>query len=156
MRYTAHYNSSIGTIIITQEEDAIVSLVFSEDAGYADGLVTPLLRDCARWLDDYFAGKNPDPAEIPVHTPGTPFQKTVWQILMEIPYGQSRTYGQIAKQISAKMSAQAVGGAVGSNPVSIIVPCHRVLGTNRRLTGYEFGLDIKRALLELEGIHYRG
>lgn len=152
MRYSAQYISPAGTVVITQEDDAVISLVFSEDVACTDGLVSPLLRKCFWWLDDYFAGKKPDPARIPLRLSGTPFQQQVWQILKTIPYGQTMTYGQIAKQISPNMSAQAVGGAVGSNPVSIIVPCHRVLGAGGRLTGYEFGLDIKRALLDIEDI----
>ena len=155
MRCTAYYASPVGTIAVTQEDDAIVSLVFTDNATSSEAPVTPLLCDCFRWLDDYFAGKNPDPQQIPVRLSGTPFQQEVWDILKSIPYGQSMTYGQIAKQISPKMSAQAVGSAVGSNPVPVIVPCHRVLGTGGKLTGYEFGLAIKRALLDLEEIPYR-
>lgn len=155
MHCTGIYKSPLGTILITQEEDAIVSLVFSEVSDNEGFTATSLLQRCYAWLDDYFAGKQPDPASIPISLSGSAFQQQVWRILQQIPYGQSITYGQIAKQIDPKMSAQAVGGAVGRNPVSIIVPCHRVLGAGGRLTGYEFGLDIKRALLDLDGIPYK-
>ena len=116
----------------------------------------PLLADVKRWLDIYFAGKEPD-FDLPLNPTGTDFQKSVWSILCTIPYGKTMTYGQIAAQIAAergiaRMSAQAVGGAVGHNPLSIIVPCHRVVGMNGSLTGYGGGIDRKIKLLTLEGI----
>lgn len=106
------------------------------------------------WLDQYFSGQVPE-TEVPIHLVGTDFQKEVWRILCEIPYGQTTTYGQIARQIARQrgkktMSAQAVGGAVGRNPISILVPCHRVIGTDGSLTGYAGGLDKKVFMLELE------
>jgi len=115
-----------------------------------------VLVQACNWLGIYFSGKEP-PFMPPVHLKGTPFQLEVWRILQEIPYGTTATYGDIAKEVAkrmgkAKMSAQAVGGAVGSNPVSIIVPCHRVIGAHGRLTGYQGGIHLKTALLELEGL----
>ena len=109
------------------------------------------------WLDAYFAGQNPDVSGLKLALEGTAFRKMVWNILREIPYGETRTYGQIAAEIAAQrgtktMSAQAVGGAVGHNPISIIIPCHRVLGADGSLTGYAGGVDKKQFLLELEGI----
>lgn len=106
------------------------------------------------WLDIYFSGREPDFMP-PLSTKGTPFQETVWEILRKIPYGKVISYGEIARQIAEKkgigsMSAQAVGGAVGRNPVAIIVPCHRVVGSDGKLTGYAGGLDKKEALLKLE------
>ncbi len=155
MQNRAIYSSPIGKILITEADGAITSLVFSDCDVHLSPAESPALQDTVHWLDDYFAGKAPDPAQIPLRLSGTGFQQQVWQILRSIPYGKSLTYGNIAKRISPKMSAQAVGGAVGRNPISIIVPCHRILGAGSRLTGYAFGLDRKIALLELENIPYR-
>ena len=115
----------------------------------------PVFNETMRWLDTYFSGKSPDFTP-PLHMIGTPFQTNVWNILLTIPYGKTTTYGEIAKQIAVKMglprmSAQAVGGAVGHNRISIIVPCHRVLGVHGELTGYAGGIDKKRYLLNIEG-----
>lgn len=115
---------------------------------------TPVLTDTKRWLDTYFSGREPDFAP-PLHLIGTTFQNEVWQILLTIAYGQTMTYGEIAARIAARrglahMSAQAVGGAVGHNAISIIVPCHRVVGSDGSLTGYAGGLERKIALLHLE------
>ena len=115
---------------------------------------TPVLLETTQWLDVYFAGKEPDFTPL-LHLVGSDFRQAVWNILLSIPYGRTMTYGQIAKQLAKntgidKMSAQAVGGAVGHNPISIIVPCHRVVGASGSLTGYAGGLDKKIALLELE------
>lgn len=117
----------------------------------------PILAQTRLWLDSYFRQKNPNPHAIPLQPIGTAFQLIVWQILAQIPYGQVTTYGEIARQVAKrlgkpKMSAQAVGGAVGCNPISIIVPCHRVVGAAGKLTGYAGGLDKKRFLLCLEGV----
>lgn len=112
------------------------------------------MLETTQWLDVYFAGKEPDFTPL-LHLVGSDFRQAVWNILLSIPYGRTMTYGQIAKQLAKntgidKMSAQAVGGAVGHNPISIIVPCHRVVGASGSLTGYAGGLDKKIALLELE------
>ena len=109
-----------------------------------------------RWLDVYFSGREPD-FSVPLHLVGTEFQKEVWEILRSIPYGHTTTYGEIAKQIAAKkglphMSSQAVGGAVGRNEISVIVPCHRVVGSNGSLTGYAGGMEKKVKLLTLENV----
>ena len=114
-----------------------------------------MFEHAKQWLDVYFSGREPD-FKVPLHFIGTDFQKEVWEILYSIPYGQTTTYGEIAKQLAAKrglehMSAQAVGGAVSHNEISILVPCHRVVGTNGSLTGYAGGIDKKIALLKLEG-----
>ena len=113
-----------------------------------------IIADTRHWLDIYFSGKNPDFTP-PLHPSGSAFRQEVWQILLHIPYGKTMTYGKIAKKLEAthshtKMSAQAVGGAVGHNEISIIIPCHRVVGTSGSLTGYAGGIDKKIALLELE------
>ncbi|MDR1587578.1 MAG: methylated-DNA--[protein]-cysteine S-methyltransferase [Treponema sp.] len=115
---------------------------------------TALFKALRAWLAAYFAGENPAP-DLPLAPRGSPFQQEVWRLLREIPYGQRTTYGDIAARIArgrglASMSAQAVGGAVGHNPLSLLIPCHRVLGSAGRLTGYAGGLDKKKALLELE------
>ena len=116
----------------------------------------PIFEKVKEWLDIYFSGKEPD-FTVPLHFTGTDFQNEVWEILCTIPYGQTISYGEIAKQIAAKkglprMSAQAVGGAVGHNEISIIVPCHRVVGTNGSLTGYASGIEKKVELLKLENV----
>lgn len=115
---------------------------------------TPAITEAKRWLDIYFAGKEPDFLP-PLHPTGSAFRQSVWEILLKIPYGQTITYGDIARQLAAKrglanMSAQAVGGAVGHNEISVIIPCHRVVGANGSLTGYAGGIDKKIKLLELE------
>jgi methylated-DNA-[protein]-cysteine S-methyltransferase len=128
---------------------------------------TPLFDDLRLWLADYFSGelgkkgekeKRPE-FSLPLKTRGTAFQSAVWALLLEIPYGKTTTYGALAKQIAqsrgiSTMSAQAIGGAVGSNPISILIPCHRVIGAGGGLTGYASGLARKRALLELEGYFF--
>ena len=116
---------------------------------------TPALTEAKRWLDIYFAGKEPDFLP-PLHPAGSAFRQSVLEILLKIPYGQTITYGDIARQLAARrglanMSAQAVGGAVGHNEISVIIPCHRVVGANGSLTGYAGGIDKKIKLLKLEG-----
>lgn len=159
MIYTAHYNSPLGGITLTSDGMALTGLYFDGERDFPDlspgrKKDLPLFGEVMRWLDLYFAGKEPDfsPALNPT---GTAFQMSVWAILRTIPYGETTTYGAIAKRLEKKtgkrMSAQAVGGAVGRNPISIIVPCHRVIGANGSLTGYAGGLDKKEYLLELEG-----
>ncbi|MDO4664512.1 MAG: methylated-DNA--[protein]-cysteine S-methyltransferase, partial [Erysipelotrichaceae bacterium] len=116
----------------------------------------PLFNQVKHWLDLYFSGKNPS-FTLPLHRIGTPFQKEVWNMLCTVPYGKTITYGELAKQIAQKkglshMSAQAIGRAVGKNPISIVVPCHRVVGAKGTLTGYAAGIEKKEELLKLEGI----
>ena len=159
MIYTAHYNSPLGGITLTSDGMALTGLYFDGERDFPDlspgrKKDLPLFGEVMRWLDLYFDGKEPDfsPALNPT---GTAFQMSVWAILRTIAYGETTTYGAIAKRLEKKtgkrMSAQAVGGAVGRNPISIIVPCHRVIGANGSLTGYAGGLDKKKYLLELEG-----
>ena len=116
-----------------------------------------MLQAAKRWLDRYFAGKKPEISELPLAPMGSAFQQGVWELLCEIPYGQVTTYGEIAKKMAARMgkssmSGQAVGGAVGHNPISIIIPCPRVVGANGSLTGYAGGIKKKVKLLEHEGV----
>ena len=159
MIYTAHYTSPLGGITLASDGMALTGLYFDGERDFPDlspgrKKDLPLFGEVMRWLDLYFDGKEPDfsPALNPT---GTAFQMSVWAILRTIAYGETTTYGAIAKRLEKKtgkrMSAQAVGGAVGRNPISIIVPCHRVIGANGSLTGYAGGLDKKEYLLELEG-----
>ena len=158
-------SSPLGEITLVAHDSALVGLWIDNQKHYAQNLQlgrvdtqeTPVLTQTKSWLDAYFRGENPDPHRLPLDPSGSEFQLAVWRILATIPYGTLTTYGAIAKQIACefhkpKMSAQAVGGAVGRNPISIIVPCHRVVGATGNLTGYAGGLDKKRFLLQLEGV----
>jgi methylated-DNA-[protein]-cysteine S-methyltransferase len=160
MIYTS-LKSPLGEITASAENDALTGLWFIGQKYYPADRDTwtydpkhPIFIELHQWLEDYFAGgRNID---LPKLGPkGTAFQKTVWEILLEIPYGSITTYGEIAKRIANSkglysMSAQAVGGAVGHNPISILIPCHRVVGADGSLTGYAGGLDKKKALLHIE------
>ncbi|GFH42099.1 methylated-DNA--protein-cysteine methyltransferase [Lactococcus hodotermopsidis] len=117
----------------------------------------PVFDLAKKWLDSYFCGKKPTIADLPLAPIGSDFRQRVWQILCDIPYGKLITYGEIAQKLAMemgkeKMSSQAVGGAVGHNPISLMIPCHRVVGSNGSLTGYAGGIDVKRRLLEFEGV----
>lgn len=161
MNYFQTYQSPVGRLTMVSDGKALTGLAFEEQR-YFDVKVPvdatekdlKVFEDTKKWLDLYFQGK--DPHFLPdISLQGTEFRRRVWQILLQIPHGEVVTYGEIARQIAeakgiVKMSAQAVGGAVGHNPISIIVPCHRVIGTNGSLVGYGGGLDRKIALLQLE------
>ena len=146
MQYTSHYCSPIGDSRLAADDIGLTGLWFDGQKYFAlyldkkhEEKEVPLFEKVKQWLDIYFSGKEPD-FTVPLHFTGTDFQNEIWEILCTIPYGQTMTYGEIAKQIAVKkglprMSAQAVGGAVGHNKISIIVPCHRVVGTNGSLTG---------------------
>ena len=161
MTFLQHYDSPLGGILLAADESGLTGLWFDGQKYFARGLSaerteqnTPALADAQRWLDIYFTGREPDFLP-PLHPIGSAFQQSVWDILLQISYGQTITYGEIARQLAAKqglsrMSAQAVGGAVGHNEISIIIPCHRVVGTNGSLTGYAGGIEKKVKLLELE------
>lgn len=165
MDYIHHYTSPIGQITMASDGRALVGLWFDGQKYFADTLDCsasmaeadlPIFKLTDEWLDIYFSGKAPDFTP-PLEMRTTPFRKAVWEIMLTIPFGQTMTYGQIAEQIArrrglAKMSAQAVGGAVGHNSISLIIPCHRVLGAHGALTGYAGGLDKKHHLLMLEGV----
>ena len=161
MQYTCHYQSPLGDILLASDDIGVTGLWFDGQKYYAYNMVPPVeeketaaLIEAKRWLDVYFSGKEPD-FQPPIHFVGTPFQCEVWEILQTIPYGRTITYGQIARRLAEKrglphFSSQAVGGAVGRNHISLIVPCHRVVGADGSLTGYAGGVKRKVALLELE------
>ena len=161
MTFIQHYNSPLGGILLAADEIGLTGLWFDGEKYFADNLPkvhteqeTPILSETKRWLDLYFTGTEPDFLP-PLHPIGSAFRQAVWKILLQIPYGQTTTYGEIARQLAEQrglthMSAQAVGGAVGHNGISILIPCHRVVGTNGSLTGYAGGISTKVKLLELE------
>lgn len=161
MQYIHYYNSPIGLIIISADDIGLTGIWF-EGQKYCEKYLekeyiymkTDVLQSTIDWLDTYFSGDQPTSA-IPMHIMGSDFEKTVWKILKDIPYGYTKTYGEIAREIAeekgiVRMSAQAVGGAVGRNRFAILIPCHRVLGAKGELTGYAAGIERKNYLLELE------
>ena len=167
MIYTTEYASPLGVMTLSCDGEAVTGAWFNGQRYFGSVLPkktekkeTSLLRDAKRWLDVYFSGREPDFLP-PLRYDQTPFRKAVCDIMLTIPYGKTMTYGEIAAEAArqqglAKMSAQAVGGAVGHNPISLMIPCHRVVGTNGSLTGYGGGIQRKKALLELECADMRG
>lgn len=167
MKYMMTYRSSMGDITLASDGEVLTGLWLEGQKYYARGLERareekdfPVFRQATEWLDIYFSGKEPGFTP-PLLLQGSDFRKEVWAILTAIPYGRTRTYGDIARELAQKrrlprMSAQAVGGAVGHNSISIIVPCHRVVGANGNLTGYAGGIEKKIALLKLEGVNTDG
>ncbi len=165
MFYRTNYDSFIGSITLAcNEKNELVGLWMENQKYFGDTIdeemieeEMPVLIQTKAWLDRYFNGKKPDINELSLSPIGNEFRQEVWQILKEIPYGEVITYGDIAKKIAIKkgiqsMSAQAVGGAVGHNPISIIIPCHRIVGSNKSLTGFSGGLEKKTKLLKHEGV----
>ncbi len=154
MRYYAELPTMAGLLRIVEENDAIVQIQFEQEQKTVDDAAlqdTPLLLEAKRQLEEYFAGLRAS-FSLPLNPQGTAFQKKVWQQLEAIPYGQTRTYGQIAAAVGQPTASRAVGGANHNNPIAIVIPCHRVIGANGKLTGYAGGLDIKEKLLRLEGV----
>ena len=153
MEYYGYYPSPVGMLLLTCRDDALTGVWMTEKLP-ADRVRKedhPVLLQTKAWLDEYFRGGNPAET-VPLAPEGTGFQQRVWKLLMDIPYGSTCSYGELARQLGAeKMSAQAVGGAVGRNPISILIPCHRVVGSKGQLTGYAGGLENKKKLLALEG-----
>ena len=145
------YASPLGEIVLAGEGETLTGLWFRGQAHFTAPAApvgdAPCFRAAALWLDRYFAGETPGPTPL-LRPEGSAFQQTVWAKLLEIPYGQTRSYGDLAAELGS--SARAVGGAVARNPISLLIPCHRVLGAGGRLTGYAGGLDRKRQLLSLE------
>ena len=168
MDQTAVFFSPVGRLNLLADEKGLKELCLGDPTDPAEqkypdrisnldehSVTAKILQETKDWLRRYFAGEKPEITELKLNLSGTAFRQKVWKILCEIPYGQTVTYGQIAAWIAReegkkKMSAQAVGGAVGHNPIAIIVPCHRVIGSDGSLTGYAYGLDMKRRLLEHE------
>ena len=167
MQYTAHYRSPLGTILLAADDAGLTGLWFEGQRYFALHLAadyiekeTDILMQAKKWLDIYFSGHEPDFLP-PLHVEGTSFHREVCEIMLSIPYGKTMTYGEIAQTLASrrgitKMSARAVGGAVGHNEISIIIPCHRVIGANGNLTGYGGGISRKVRLLELEGVNMTG
>ena len=160
MTYRASYLSPLGAITLASDGKALTGLWFDGQKYFGSTLPVetkqgdcPVFAQAKRWLDSYFAGEKPDFTP-PLHWAATPFRRAVWEILLTVPYGCTTTYGQIAAQLADRMgkpqSAQAVGGAVGHTPISLLVPCHRVVGADGSLTGYAGGIDRKVKLLVLE------
>lgn len=153
--YIQYYDSPLGIILLAADEIGLIGVWFENQKYYANGLIDPVeketavLKETKEWLNLYFSGNKPK--VLPkMHLTGTQFQKKVWQLLLKIPYGKTMTYKDIARMISPNMSAQAVGSAVGHNKISILIPCHRVIGSNSSLTGYAGGIERKENLLKLE------
>lgn len=165
--FVYYYPSKLGRLLLASDGTAITGLWLEGQKYYGATLLKehveeplPVFEKAKQWLDIYFSGVNPD-FVLPLQPKGSPFRQLVWNILCEIPYGRVMTYGQIAKVAARElgkehMSAQAVGGAVGHNPISVLIPCHRAVGTGGSLTGYAGGIDKKIRLLELEGVEMKG
>ncbi len=150
MRDTVIFQTLLGMVGISEQDGAITELFFAKDAKEnVGGLVTPLLKEAEKQLLEYLAGTRTI-FDLPISAKGTEFQKKVWEALRNIPYGETRSYQQVAKMIDQPNASRAVGMANNKNPILILTPCHRVLGSDGRLVGYAAGLDIKQRLLELE------
>ena len=165
MIYKTYYNSPMGQIILVSDEENLIGLWIEGQKYYLGKLEAEviekddleILEKTKIWLDRYFRGENPKISDLSLAPIGNEFRQNVWEILCQIPYGETMTYGEIAKKMAEKMnkksmSAQAVGNAVGHNPISIIIPCHRVVGSSRSLTGYAGGIDKKIKLLNIEKV----
>jgi methylated-DNA-[protein]-cysteine S-methyltransferase len=163
MIYSTHYQSPLGKMLLASDGENLVGLWFEEQKYFAATISVPMVEQpdltvftkTKKWLETYFAGQKPPIADLPLAPAGSTFRQAVWKILCEIPYGECITYGDIARIMAKQlnkptMSSQAVGGAVGHNPISVIIPCHRVIGSNGTLTGYAGGIDKKQRLLALE------
>ena len=162
--YSTSYLSPVGRLKLASDGRSLVGLWIEGQKYFGDTVRDEMVEEnrlalfdsVTEWLDRYFSGKKPTPDELPLAPAGGAFRQAVWKILCQIPYGEVLTYGEIARQLALKMhrshmSAQAVGGAVGHNPISIVIPCHRVVGTSGSLTGYAGGIEKKMWLLTLEG-----
>ena len=161
MTYQTYYQSPMGSLLLVSDGRHLLQIITNpQNTASLPAQTDPVLDETIKWLDRYFAGLKPCCSDLPLSPKGTPFQQRVWQYLQTIPYGQTTTYREIAAQIAhelgvARMSAQAIGQAVGANPLPIIIPCHRVLGQNGKLTGYAAGLAKKIFLLNHEQAKYK-
>ncbi|MBD5472253.1 MAG: methylated-DNA--[protein]-cysteine S-methyltransferase [Lachnospiraceae bacterium] len=166
MYYGSEYVSPIGKMILVSDEEKLVGAWFEGQKYFGSGIKEKwslgskisVLQEAEEWLDAYFSGKKPELSQLMLAPVGGDFRQEIWKILRGIPYGETITYGEIARQMARKMgrktmSAQAVGGAVGHNPISILIPCHRVLGADGSLTGYAGGIEKKEWLLRHEGVN---
>ena len=163
--FKSYYNSNLGKIIIVADNRYVYGLYFDNQKYLPENLEkleinnnSPIIKQVKLWLEEYFNGKKPNLENLPIKLIGSEFKMLVWSVLKTIPYGKTITYGEIAKTLARKtnkekISARAVGNAVGHNSLSIIIPCHRVIGANGKITGYAGGIDKKIALLKLEGIN---
>ena len=150
--YSTKYSSPIGEILLLSDGENLCGISFDSqkrDVDFIENDDLEIFKKVIGWLDDYFDGKNPK-IDFNLKASGTDFRMKVWKLLSQIPYGETVTYGEIASMISPTMSAQAVGGAVGANLIAIVIPCHRVMGKDNKLTGYAAGLDKKIELLKIE------
>lgn len=165
MIYSTHYSSPVGLYTLASNGESLIGLWLEGQKYFGNTVMEsmtenpalPIFAVTKKWLDRYFSGEKPAISNLSLAPNGGTFRKAVWDILCEIPYGEVTTYGDIAKKMASRMnkkhmSSQAVGGAVGHNPISIIIPCHRVVGSNGSLTGYAGGIDKKIKLLEHEGV----
>ena len=165
MDFITQYASPVGMLTIAGSEEGLAGLWIHNQKYFAAGISSEILRKddlpifekTREWLDRYFSGGRPTPGELSLSPRGSLFQQAVWTLLCDIPWGETITYGALASRVAERlgkssMSARAVGSAVGRNPISIIIPCHRVIGANGRLTGYAGGLSVKKRLLELENV----
>ena len=164
--YKTEYSSPLGKLTICAKNNHLVGLWIEGQKYFANTVNVEMISEDSleifkktkKWLDEYFKGNRPNTKYLNLSPIGNEFRQSVWKILCKIPYGEVTTYGDIARELATqkgieRMSAQAVGGAVGHNPISIIIPCHRVIGKNGKLTGYAGGLDKKIKLLKIEGIN---
>ena len=159
------YPSPLGPLTLGSDGENLTGLWLPEQKYFPKTPMEPrsnisVFAQAANWLDSYFAGEEPDPGELPLAPAGSDFRRLIWDLLLDIPYGELTTYGQLADKAARRMgrysmSAQAVGGAVGHNPISIIIPCHRVVGADGSLTGYAGGISAKSWLLQHEGVGAR-
>ena len=159
MYFSTDYTSPLGKILIVSDGEAVCGVWFFGQKHFLSSVSDEIIRNdnlvifkkVKLWLDEYFDGSNPE-IDFELRPEGSEFRLKVWKILSEIPYGQTMTYGEIASRLSKTMSAQAVGGAVAHNPISILIPCHRVLGSDGKLTGYAGGIERKIELLKIEKV----
>lgn len=159
MKYKANYPSPIGNLTLISDGTNLTHVILEKESYYQnikkeaktnDNL--EIFKQTKIWLDKYFNKEKPNIDDLKLKLEGTPFQIKVWNALKTISYGQTVTYGFVAQKINSKTSARAVGGAIGHNPIPIVIPCHRVVGTNNNLTGFTGGIDVKIKLLKLEGL----
>lgn len=163
MEHRFWYQTPCGWLMAEGEQDVVARVSFCGEnevppEGWEEAALPPVFEELNAWLDGYFCRK-PQHTCPPLRPDGSAFQKEVWSILCNIPYGETMSYGEVAKKLQAqtgrKTSARAVGGAIGRNPIGILIPCHRVIGADGSLTGFAGGLAWKRYLLDLEGINYK-